>query len=150
MATKTALRQHLDDAHRRLRAAARTADTPIAENWTVKEVVAHVAVWDAISAAALRALARGETPAVDAVDIEAISARAVAACATRSDEEVMAQWEQARADLVALLDDVPVALLEESFRFPWGPRGTVAEMVVVLAQHELEHAVELEYMQADT
>ncbi len=73
--------------------------------WSVKDVMGHVAFWDEQAVAAGERLLRGE-PAVE-VDWQAINEREAAAAAGRSAAEQRAAMDRAHAAVLALLRQTP-------------------------------------------
>ena len=56
-----------------------------------------------------------------------------------SHDQVYAEWEMVRRDLRDVLSEIPWSKLEEEFMLPWGRRGTVEQLVRIMAEHEREH-----------
>jgi len=144
--------RQFDGAREQVRAALAGIDPRMAVNprWSVKELVAHLAGWDAVTGDALRAHATGdlaETPAKGGIN--AYNARSVAARRGLSYEETVADWEQASDGLRQALVDMPAERLSEKMVFPWGPKGTVARAVAIMAGHEEEHAHELHVLRGE-
>jgi hypothetical protein len=136
----------LDQAHAEMRAALAGAGPETAANhaWGVKELLAHLAGWDAVTRDALLGHAVGAPSATPARDgIDAYNARSVAARRGLSYEQTLEDWGRTREELRQALTALPVAKLAERLVFPWGPKGTVARLVAIIAGHEQEHAHEL-------
>ncbi|HET89624.1 MAG TPA: DinB family protein [Chloroflexi bacterium] len=146
MEEKTRLIQQLDQARDEMRAVL-TGIGPRQEiypGWTIKHVLAHITGWDEVSVAALHAHVAGDDPSPPmAQDIEQYNTEAVAARESLSYEDVVRECERVREQLKTLIMDMPPAKLAEPLLFPWGPTGTVAQLVNVFANHELEHAREI-------
>lgn len=152
MRQRKRLIQLLDQARKRLRAVEKTTDRRIliSAEWRIKEVLAHVAAWDQVSTASLRALARGtDLTSLEVLDFDSYNAQVAAESEALRYEQVVEQWEQAREDLKALIREISVEKLLETLPFPWGPSGTTTELVEVLARHEEEHAQEIEELRGD-
>ena len=152
MGKRKRLIQQLDQARQRLRAVERTTDRRmlISSKWRIKEVLAHVAAWDEVSIAALRALAQGsDLTSMEVLDIDSYNDQVVAESEGLRYEQVVEGWEQAREELKALIREISVETLQETFLFPWGPSGTTTEIVQVLARHEEEHAQEIGELKGD-
>ncbi len=114
-----------------------------ASEWGVRGVVAHIAAWDEAAVATLHALAEGQTPPPPVVDEDAFNQRAVAAMADLSPVQVVIGLHAARARLVAAVSRA--GDLGE-FQFSWDARGTLAELVRGLVNHEQAHRAEIEQM----
>jgi hypothetical protein len=139
--------RQLDKAHEEMHAALEGLDpqAAVTPTWKVKELLAHLAGWDAATRDALRAHATGAslgTPARGGLD--AYNARSVAARQGLSYEQTMADWGQTHDELRQAVAEMPAEKLGEKLVFPWGSKGTVARVVAVMADHEEEHARELE------
>jgi hypothetical protein len=75
---------------------------------------------------------------VDAFNDQAVAQRQHLDYAT-----VRQEWETVRDQLKATFTALPPDRLNETLIFPWGPRGTIAELALELAHHEAYHAEEL-------
>jgi uncharacterized protein (TIGR03083 family) len=137
----------LDKAREAMRAALAGLDPQTAVNpgWKAQELVAHLVGWDAVARDALRGHAAGVplgTPAKGGFD--AFNARSVEARRGLSYEQTVADWEQTHDGLRQAVAEMPDEKLAEKLVFPWGGRGTVARIVAIMAEHEREHARELQ------
>jgi len=118
--------------------------TEISPGWTIKEVLAHIAGWDDVATAALRAHAVGDVPeALDPPGIDEYNDVLVQRCETLSYDEVVQFWRRSRRELKDALIDMPADKLHEPLLYPWGERGNAARIVAILAEHEKEHAEEI-------
>src|SRR5215212_6175696 len=72
-----------------------------AQDWGVREVLAHIAAWDDISAATVKALSDGQPTPPIVVDEDAFNHNAAASFATLSAPQVVVHLHAARARLVA-------------------------------------------------
>jgi hypothetical protein len=113
-------------------------------SWKIKEVLAHMAGWDECIAAALEAHSRGETPTSAGIhEPDIFNQQAVRAREALSPEQVAADWEAQRQNLIRVIEQMP----EESFQapalFPWGQVGAVEDVVRGFAAHERRHAEEI-------
>ncbi len=141
--------QQLDRARDALQSALTgiPAQQEIYPGWTVKHLLAHFTGWDEVTVVALRAHIAGEDPGPPtASDIEQYNTEAIAARESFSDEQVARECEKVREQLKTLIANMPPAKLADPLLFPWGPTGTVAQIVAIFAEHELEHAQEIEGM----
>jgi uncharacterized damage-inducible protein DinB len=109
--------------------------------WSVKDVLAHIAFWERYSVNILRAVARGETPDLLADDeTERRNASVVAQYYQRSLAAVIADWQQAREDLLEALEDLDDADLNDPDRFPWSAGRTLLDRITGNSfDHEQEH-----------
>ena len=109
-AVATALRR-IDDSWRGLIAALdgipdeRLAEPGVAGEWSIKDVMGHVAFWDEQAVIAARRHLAGEPPRQ--VDWQAVNKREAAARAGRSAAEQRAEMERAHEAVVTLLRTTP-------------------------------------------
>ena len=146
MEERDRLIRQLDSAHAEMRAALASAGPGTAANpdWSVKELVAHLAGWDAVTRDALIGHAASAPAAAPARDgINPYNARSVAARRGLTYDETLEDWERTREELRQALATLPADKLAEKLVFPWGPKGAVARLVAIIAGHEQEHAHEL-------
>jgi len=151
MEEKRRLIQQLDQARETMRAVLAEVDTQmeIYPNWTIKQVLAHITGWDEATCSSLRAHARGEEPAVPAaLGIDLYNAQSVAACEALNYEQISEEWELAREDLKAAIEEMPDELFNEPLLLPWGQTGTIEQVVAIFADHEEEHTREIREMKA--
>jgi hypothetical protein len=146
MASKTELTAQLDAAREEMRAVLEGMDIhmEIYPGWTIKHVLAHIAGWDDAVIASLHAHAGGQEPAAPAArGIDFYNAQSVATREALSYEHVVKEWGLARQQFKAALDALSPEKLAEPLLFPWGATGTVAQLVQIFAEHELDHAAEI-------
>lgn len=136
----------LGDARQALYAALECIEPgqEIYPGWTRKHVLAHLAGWDDAVIAALRAHAGSEEPGVVAVEgIDFYNAQSVSTRQYLTYAQIRAECDLARRGVKELLNDLPAAKFEEALIFPWGPIGTVAQLIATFVHHEREHAAEI-------
>jgi hypothetical protein len=140
------LLKDLDQARQDLYGAMEGLDPgrEIYPGWTMKHVCAHLTGWDEAVAAALRAHAGGQEPGTPAVaGVDFYNAQSVATRQDLSFPQVRAECDLARNQVKEILRELPAAKFEEPLLFPWGPTGTVAELIAVFVHHERGHAAEI-------
>jgi uncharacterized protein (TIGR03083 family) len=138
--------ERLDKGRRALQAmmVGLNRDREICPGWTIKEVVAHIAGWDDVVTAALRAHIAGAVPTpLDPPGIDDYNDVILSRCEALSYDEVTQYWRTARRELKDTLLDMPSEKLPEQLLYPWGERGNAARIVAILAEHEKEHADEI-------
>ena len=113
--------------------------------WTLRQFYAHLTGWDAVVTLSLREHAAGRVPGAPVVSgINAYNAESIHTREPLDDEHIVDEWKVAREQLQAAIRDFPPDRLHELLVFPWGPKGSVRQMVEVLVEHEgEEHAGEL-------
>ena len=144
--------QQLDQARAEMRAVLARVDrtTEIYPEWTIKHVLAHIAGWDDATAASLRAHAAGNEPATPAVrGIDHYNAESVSTRESLSYEHIEREWELARDQFKEAILNLSPEKLAQELLLPWGEVGTVAQAVDIFAEHELEHAEEIQRLFID-
>jgi hypothetical protein len=117
------------------------ASRPFCGEWTLKDVLGHVADWEWIGVKGLRDMAAGRPPQVEHIaDIDAWNQVHAEARRDQPWDEVWADLHAAREALLEKLDRLGQAGLSQSFRFPWGPEGTAYQWACVFLAHDREHA----------
>jgi hypothetical protein len=121
------------------------SDLEIYPGWTLRQFYAHLTGWDEVVTTALREHAAGRVPRAPVVNgINAYNAESIHTRETLDYAQIVEEWQLARAELRAAIRNFPVERLNESLVFPWGPVGSVRQLVEVLVEHEGdEHAAEL-------
>jgi hypothetical protein len=109
--------------------------------WSVKDVLAHIAFWERYAVSILQAVAHGETPILPADDeTERRNASVVAQYYQRSLAAVIADWQQAREDLLDALADLDNVDLNDPDRFPWSAGRSLLDRIAGNSyDHEQEH-----------
>ncbi len=114
---------------------------PAVGEWTTRDLVGHVADWDRFSLGVLRAVRESRPlPYVAESEADAINARQVAARRGQSWEQVWADFQHSRADLVDALADWNEAQLAQEIDYPFWWGRTVYGWVAVQIWHDREHA----------
>ncbi|HEC63114.1 MAG TPA: DinB family protein [Candidatus Acetothermia bacterium] len=115
------------------------------ENWTVKDVVGHVAFWRGVDREVIQAAQAGSSPRLGfeitcREDLDEVNAYQVACRRSWSWEEVWRELEREEQAFLATVE----ALTEEQLTLPapapWPDPGTVADCIRVEAEHQLQHA----------
>jgi len=118
-------------------------ETPVLDDWTVKDLLAHVAAWDRWELREMMRMRAGEAPDLSAVrDMDAYNAAVVSAWRERTLTEVLAELREARAALVTWVRALPVEELFRSRRFgdeDWWFPGCLE----VQWRHDAEHAAHI-------
>jgi uncharacterized protein (TIGR03083 family) len=109
--------------------------------WSVKDVLAHLAFWERYAVNTLRAVARGETPELSADDeTERRNASVVAQYYQRPLSAVIADWQQAREELLDAIEDLDDEDLNDPDRFPWSAGQSLLDRLAGNSyDHEQEH-----------
>lgn len=140
------LLQELDEARAKMREITTLTgeNTEIYAPWKMKEVLAHLTGWDDATIAALQAHARGEVPTTPAErGIDFYNAQTVSTREELPYAHIVREWEKTRELLKQVLCDLPEEKFAEPLIYPWGPTGTVPQIVRIMIHHEHEHADEI-------
>jgi hypothetical protein len=120
-------------------------DLEIYEGWTIKDLLAHLTGWDDSTIASLEAHIAGDAPATPAArGIDYYNAQTVETRQSLDLEHVLREWEFTRERLKNLIIEMPRDKFEQTLVVAWGSTGTVRELVQIFAEHEEEHAVEIQ------
>jgi len=138
--------QELSEARAKMRKVAERAgeNIEIYVPWKMKEVLAHITGWDDATIAALSSHAAGDTPATPARrGIDYYNAETVSTREELPYPHIVREWENTREQLIKVLQTMPDEKFDQPLVFPWGPTGSVAEIVGIMIHHEHEHADEI-------
>lgn len=120
------------------------ATRPVCGEWTLKDVLGHVADWERVCVEGLRQVAAGRAPQIEHVeDVEAWNRDHVEARRNQPWEEVWADLHATRAALLEVLEEMSQADLAQSFPSPWEPESTSYDWVRAFLAHDREHARDL-------
>ncbi len=146
-AEKEALIAELDCARERLNLILDrvTPQVEIYPSWKLKQVLDHVAGWDDAVIAAILSHSRGDVPAVTAPrGIDYYNAETVTTRESLPLEHSRREYDVTREQLKQVIRDMPSDKFTQPFVSPWGRAGTMAWLVKIFVEHELEHAREIE------
>ena len=115
--------------------------TEIYPSWKLKHLLDHITGWDVLVASAFRTHAQGGIPEKKRIHgINRFNAQSVTERQELTDEQSRQAFDEARAEIIRILRDMPVDRLDMEFPAPWGGSCTVPIVVKIFANHELEHA----------
>ncbi|MBM3152204.1 MAG: DinB family protein [Chloroflexi bacterium] len=119
--------------------------------WTVKEMLAHMTGWDDAVIASLRAHLSGREPGTPAErGIDDYNARTVETREALDYPHIRREWEATRLVLKEIIQAMPDDKFTRPLVLPWGPVGTVTDLLNIFVHHEHEHAGQLEEWVKDT
>lgn len=139
------LRQLLDES-RRQTAEALERLSPDAvvypeSGWRVRDVLIHVAAWEAEAARSIEAFARGGEYRLPRFTSEgAYNAELYQRWKDVDPAAIQAEWDAARNRLAQALASLASRLDEPRLILPWGERNSAAHLIRDMAHHEREHA----------
>ena len=115
----------------------RAARVGVNPRWSVKDVLAHIAAWEAEAAGVLARLRAGEAgPRLDRETIDGFNAAAVEERRARSFRELREEYDEAHRRITEALDALPEEVDESSREYRF------AEVVAVI--HPAHHAAQIE------
>ena len=152
MTTPSVRRVKLDEARCRLNAAIAGLDdadfaAPVSPgNWTIHEVIVHIAAWDAIGRRTVDELVAGLAPTRFITDVDGFNYEAVddEARATRSPAEALARLAANRELFLSSLDRAPHEFWHRARRATSGDPVSIAGLLDTWTKHDHEHAAEVE------
>jgi hypothetical protein len=110
-------------------------------DWSVKDVLAHIAFWERHAADIVRAAVVGEKPLLDVEDkTESRNSSVVAQYYLAPLSAVIASWQDAQEELLEQLQELSDADLNDPDRFPWNKGRTLLSRIADNSyEHEQEH-----------
>jgi hypothetical protein len=126
------------------------ASRPVCGDWTLKDLLGHIADWERVGVEGLRDMAAGRAPGVEHIDdIDAWNQAHFRARRDQPWETVWADLLATREALLEVLEGMEQAALAPAYPFPWGPQGTPCEWSAVFVRHDRDHAQDLRRQQLD-
>ncbi len=112
----------------------------IAGEWTVKDVLGHIAAYDEVQRKALAAgIGRGKEEPVYFGDYQPWNEEQYALRVKRTPGQITAELHENSARYLSLIKSLHEEDLIKQIRFPWGDQGTVHELIVEGLDHTREH-----------
>jgi uncharacterized protein (TIGR03083 family) len=113
--------------------------------WTLKDLMAHIASWDEEMLRVLQAFAMQTNPVFsysisDRNDFAAWNEQQIAERRERTLEQVVAEFDGARRDLIQVAEGLTDPVLQRSKMTSWGSPATGFELLETQIGHDLEHA----------
>jgi hypothetical protein len=146
-AEKERLIQLLDAARKRMHEVIEKIETQreIYPGWTLKHFLAHLTGWDDALVVSLRHHAAGREPGTPAYrGIDEYNAQTVAEREAFDYNHIFAEWEYTHQQLKTVIREMPSQRFYEVLVYPWSAHGTISRLIKIMADHELEHADEIE------
>jgi predicted RNase H-like HicB family nuclease/uncharacterized damage-inducible protein DinB len=117
--------------------------SPVIDDWTAKDLLAHIAAWDRWALRETQHMLKGEPPDLTtARDEDAFNAAAVTAWRARALDEVLAELQAARASWVTWLENLPEETFFQQCLFQ-GENWSFPGWLKVYWRHDAEHAAQL-------
>lgn len=112
--------------------------------WTLRDVVGHVADWEWFGVEGLRLMAAGQPPQVELVeDIDSWNQAHAQARRNQPWELAWTDLHASRETLLGVLRAMDQEILARTFAFPWGGLGTPHGWIRIYLAHDREHARDL-------
>jgi uncharacterized damage-inducible protein DinB/predicted RNase H-like HicB family nuclease len=115
---------------------------PVIDDWTVRDVLAHVAAWDQLFAERVELILAGREHEMAGVDLDERNAALHIEHQGWSLERALAACVKARADFLAALAQLSDEDFHRRRRFSWG-EASVRQWTGWRAMHDASHASEL-------
>jgi len=116
-----------------------------AGGWTAKDLLAHVAHWDAFFARSVALALEGRAGEVPDVSLDERNAVVHAERQTWPLDAVLAELAAARAGFLEVFSAAPDDALDIEWQFGWG-RATLRRIAKWRGTHDSEHATQIEVM----
>jgi len=140
LATLTAAREELLTAAAQVPVEERES-WPVCGEWTLKDVLGHVADWEWLGVDGLRQMAAGQPLQVgDVQDTDTWNQTHAEARRSQAWKVVWADFQAARQGFLEVLEGMSEAHLEQSFPSPWGSDITPYHWICIYLAHDREHA----------
>jgi uncharacterized damage-inducible protein DinB len=116
--------------------------------WSVKDTLAHIVAWDKEIRTVVHALVTQENPVFDykilgKQGFAKWNAREVEKRRGLSAAQILTEMEEARRELVELVERLTEEQLSQEVAPPWRWPKTVGRNVAILAEHDREHAEQI-------
>ena len=117
----------------------------ICPGWMIKEVVGHITAWEIVIHKALKAFLVGDPPYfLREQDFDLFNKGEVEKRSAWTLGEVIREWEEVREDLKKTIKKLKEDELLMEMVLPWGSERTIQELIEIIAEHEQEHAEDVE------
>jgi hypothetical protein len=144
-AEKARLIDDLDDARRRTLAILQDADADRIvypdSGWCVKDVAAHILIWEVEALAALRARQKGATYTI--ADFDSFDQYNECARVRYRDlplAQIMTELRTVRETIKTVLRALPPGRFAGVMAYPWPWMGSLSDLIAIMAEHERQHA----------
>ncbi len=112
--------------------------------WRIRDIIGHIATWNREVVKSLSAFQAGTEYSIPDLDEDVFNQQAALVQQELTAQQVFAEWEQARDDLKAVVQEMPSAQYPGDLLYPWGDeRGSIAQLVEFIVEHDAEHRDEI-------
>lgn len=141
--SRNQLLQKLDRARESLEEVLPATDLPgqVYPGWTTKDILAHLSGWDDAIVDAFQAHVAGTSltkrsfTTINAYNLESVSARR-----HLDYESILKEWRLNRQVVRTMVEQMTEEKLAEPLEVLWGGRVTIAKLVEIIHEHDLDHA----------
>jgi hypothetical protein len=111
-----------------------------AAGWRVKDIIAHLTVWEVEVVTSLRAYREGRRYIIfNFPGDDVFNQRAYEKSKDYAVEQIYGDWAAVRAAFLSLLRSLPPDKVDGEMMAPWGKMTTVDRLVQDMVDHEVEH-----------
>jgi hypothetical protein len=114
--------------------------------WRVRDVIGHIATWDREMIKTLQAFIDEKEYFIPGIEEDESDFNEIAVEEQRklSNQRILDEWNLARKNLLAVIQDIPDDRFPGEFVFPWGDeRGSVRILLDYFIEHDEEHRDEI-------
>lgn len=115
-------------------------------DWTIKDMIGHLATWDRQVAKSLRAYREGTEYSIPDLgdDENEFNQQAVVEQRALTAQQIIAEWDQTRTGFKEAVQGIPLELFPGDLLYPWGDEsGSIAKLVEYMVEHDAEHREEI-------
>ena len=116
---------------------------PVMGGWAARDLLAHVAHWDAFFARSVGLALEGRAGEIPDVNLDERNATVQTERQTWSLDVVLEELAAARAGFLEVFTAAPAAALDVEWQFGWG-RATLRRIAKWRGYHDAEHATQIE------
>jgi len=115
-------------------------------DWTIRDIIGHLATWDRQVTKSLRAYQEGSEYAIPDMGEgeDDFNQQAVKQQRALTAQQVFAEWDQARVNFKAAVQEIPLEQFPGDLLYPWGDEhGSIPKLVMYMVEHDAEHREEI-------
>lgn len=115
-------------------------------DWMIRDIIGHIATWDREMINTLQAFLKETEYFIPDLDEDESDYNAQAVLDQRkySEDQILAEWNKARAGFISVIRDIPDDRFPGDFVYPWGDeRGSIRQLVDYFVEHDEEHRDEI-------
>jgi len=121
-------------------------EMPVYEDgsWRIRDILGHIATWDRQVSLSLRAFTQESEYSIPDFEEHAFNDEDVKKQGALTEQQIFDEWLAAREVFKEAVQAVPQDLYPGDLLYPWGDeRGTVANLVREMCEHDQEHYGEI-------